>query len=695
MEEPAPDQTAVTQPPEAAKKEHITRIHGVELKDDYFWLRERENPDVIAYLEAENAYTDAAMAGTRALQKSLYDEMLARMVEDDASVPHKDGEYWYYYRTESGKPHRIYCRKKGHLEAKEEILLDGNDVAEGHDYMVIAAVIPSPDHSVLAWFVAYAGSERYELRFENLTIGERWGERIPDTDYSGAWASDNKTYFYIVVDEANRPFKLMRHVLGTDPREDVEVLVEEDDAYYLSAWRTRSGAFIIASLDSAVTSEVHYLDAGRPTDALKLVAPRRQGVEYSVEHHGERFLILTNEEALNFKLMETPVSAPGREHWKEVIPHSEEITLQSILAFRDHLVIYERESGLTQLRVRRLADGEEHRIAVEARSYDLYPESNAEFATTVLRYELISLSTPESVFDYDMDARTANLKKQKPVNDYRKEDYEEDRIWARAKDGTKVPISLLHKKGLRRDGSAPLLLNGYGSYGASSDPEFSSDSLILVDRGFVVAIAHIRGGGEMGRRWKEDGKLDNKMNTFTDYIACAEHLVAEGYTSPRVLVAAGGSAGGLLMGAVVNLRPDLFAAVLALVPFVDVVNTMLDETIPLTVTEWEEWGNPNDEQAFHNIRAYSPYDNTKAQAYPAMLIKGGLNDPRVQYWEPAKWTARLRVLNTGSRSILLKTDMASGHGGASGRYGRLQDKAFNYAFILDQIDAVTGGGDGS
>jgi len=682
---PTPNPTSRSKPPVAARKEHITDIHGVELKDDYFWLRERENPDVIAYLEAENTYTDSVMASTEALQKTLYDEMLGHIVEDDSSVPHKNGDYWYYYRTESGKPYRIYCRKKGDLEAKEEILLDGNEVAEGHDYMAIVMVTTSPDHSVLAWSVDYAGSERYELRFENLTGGQSWSESIPDTEYSGAWASDNRTYFYTVVNEANRPYKVMRHVLGTDPREDVEVLAEDDDAYYIGVWRSRSGAYIMASIESAVTDEVHYVDATNPTDAPKRVAQRQQGVQYGVEHQGERFLILTNEEALNFKLMEAPVSAPGREHWKEMIPHSEEVTLQAVHAFKDHLVIYEREGGLTQLRVRRLADDAEHRIAVEATSYNLSPGRNAEFDTTNFRYELVSMTTPQSVFDYDMEAKTAELKKQKPVNDYNKKNYEEDRIWATAGDGTKVPISLLHKKGLKRDGSAPLLLNGYGSYGAPNDPDFSSVLLSLVDRGYVVAIAHIRGGGEMGRGWKEAGKLANKMNTFTDYIACAEHLIAEGYTSPEGLVAEGGSAGGLLMGVVANMRPDLFAAVLALVPFVDVVNTMLDDTIPLTVTEWEEWGNPNEEDAFHIIRAYSPYDNTKAQAYPAMLIKGGLNDPRVQYWEPAKWTARLRVLNTGTRPIVLKTDMGSGHGGASGRYGQLKDRAFNYAFILDQV----------
>jgi oligopeptidase B len=677
-------------PPVAEKRPHVTKIHGQELHDDYHWLRYREDAAVISYLEAENAYTDAMTAHTAGLRKKLYDEMLGRIVEDDSSVPARKGDYWYYTRTETGKAYAIHCRKRGGLDGAEEVLLDVNALAEGKDYTKVGVLDVSPDHKVLAYSVDETGAERYVMHFKDLATGEVHAERIPDTYYSSAWASDSRTFFYTVVDEASRPWRLYRHVVGTDGKQDVLVHEEADDAYFLSVGRTRSEAYILAELESAVTTEVLYLDATKPEGKFVPVHPRQQGMEYEVDHHGDRFFILSNEGAQNFKLLEAPAATPSKEHWKEVIAHREDVTLTSVEAFAGHLVILERERGLPQLRVRPLTaeGGEEHLIAIDEATYDAWPDDNPEFATTTLRYGFESLVTPESVFDYDMVARTRELKKQKEVRGYDKAGYTSERVWAKAKDGVEVPISLVRAKGTKQDGKAPFLLYGYGSYGISYEPAFSSNWLSLLDRGFTVGIAHVRGGGDMGRKWKDDGKFEKKMNTFTDFIACAEHLVAKGYTAADRLAISGGSAGGLLMGAVANLRPDLFAVVEAHVPFVDVINTMLDETIPLTVIEWEEWGNPNEPGPFKTMIAYSPYDNVTAKAYPTILIRAGLNDPRVQYWEPAKWTAKLRALKTDDNLLVLKTNMGAGHGGASGRYGRLEERAFDYAFVVDQLARV-------
>ena len=667
---PSRGKTGTMKPPVAEKKPHVTEIHGLRLEDDYFWMRNREDQEVIEYLNAENSFTKDQMAHLEDFQKTLYDEMLGRIKEDDNSVPYKKGNYFYYSRTESKKPYRIYCRKKNSMDAPEEVLLDGNKLAEGHEYMRIGGMSVSSNHEILAYSVDYEGSERYRLHFKNLVTGVLSDESVPNTYYSLAWANDNKTIFYTVVDEASRPHKLFKHVLGTESEQDQLVLHEPDDAYFLSVGKTRSEAYLLIELESAITSEVLYIDAAKPEGDFKIIRPRKNGVEYSVEHQGARFLILTNEDAVNFKLMEVSTKTPGPEHWRLLEGEKEDVTLVGIDAFQNHLVVYERKDGLPQIRVVSVKDDTQHRIEFEDASYDVWGGSNPSFTSEVLRFGYSSMLQSNSVFDYDMSARTRTLI-----------------IWAKASAGTLVPMSLLYKKGLKKDGSAPMLLSGYGSYGYSYDADFDSDVFSLVDRGFVIGIAHIRGGGEMGRKWKDAGKFEHKVNTFTDFIACAEHAIAQGYTTASRLAISGRSAGGLLMGAVTNLRPDLFQAVVAGVPFVDVINTMLDETIPLTVIEWEEWGNPKDKKFFDIIASYSPYDNIKRANYPHLLILAGLNDPRVQYWEPAKWTAKLRTMVTGTNSILLKTDMGAGHGGNSGRYGHLKDTAFEYAFIIDRLEA--------
>lgn len=672
--------------PVAEKHPHITEIHGLKLQDDYFWLRNRDEKKVIDYLESENSYTKDQMAHLEDLQKSLYEEMLGRIKEDDNTVPYKKGGFYYYSRTESKKPYRIYCRKKSSMNAEEEVLLDGNQLAEGHEYMRIGSMSVSPDQAILAYSVDYEGSERYRLFFKNLNNGTLYEESVPNTYYSLAWANDNKTLFYTTVDEASRPYKLFRHVLGSKAEEDQLVYHEADDAYFLSVGKSRSQAFLFVELESAITSEVLFLDANSPSGAFQVIRPRKTGLEYSVDHQADRFLILSNEDAVNFKLMEAPTKMPGRENWKLIEAEKENVTLTGVDAFEDHLVIYERENGLPQIRIVSNKDGEQHRIEFDDASYDVWSGNNPEYKSEILRFGYSSMLRSNSVFDYDIKSGTKRLKKEVEVLGYDRNQYQDERTWAKASDGTMVPMSLLFKKGLVRDGSAPMLLFGYGSYGYSYDADFDSDVFSLVDRGFVIAIAHVRGGGEMGRKWKDAGKFEHKINTFTDFIACAEHVISEGFTSASRLAISGRSAGGLLMGAVTNLRPDLFQVVVAGVPFVDVINTMLDETIPLTVIEWEEWGNPKDKKYFDIMASYSPYDNVQAADHPHLLILAGLNDPRVQYWEPAKWTAKLRAMGTGTKAILLKTDMGAGHGGNSGRYGHLKDTAFEYAFIIDRLE---------
>jgi oligopeptidase B len=694
---------ALPQPPVARRIPHVGSIHGHTWTDDYFWLRNREDPEVLAYLEAENRYTEAVMAPTEELRQRLFTEMRGRIKESDLSVPERLDGWLYYSRTETGAQYPIYCRCRcaadGKTEGREQILLDLNPLAAGHDYFRLGAFEVSPDHRLLAWSADTSGAESFTLYVKDLETGALLGETIPNLSPSVAWANDSRTLFYVVLDDARRPCRLFRHRLGEQPSSDVLVHDEADESFFVDVGRTRSNAYLLLELASHSTSEVHYLSADRPEEPFRVIDPRRPGIEYSVSHHGDRFFITTNDGGTNFRLVSAPVRDPSREQWTEVLPHRPEVKLDSTDAFAHHLVAYEREGGLRQIRVLGLDGRTEgfrpsvlpsvvsHLIPFPEPVYTVRAHDNPEFDTTLLRFTYTSMVTPASVVDYDMAARTWTVRKQTEVlGGYDPARYRCERLFATAPDGTRIPISLVYQLPLERPGGPrPLLLNGYGAYGVSFDPAFSSSNLSLLDRGMIVAIAHVRGGEELGRAWYEGGKLLDKPNSFADFIAAAEHLIAEGYTAPDRLAIIGGSAGGLLMGAVTNFRPDLFRAVVAEVPFVDVVNTMLDASLPLTVIEYDEWGNPNDAEAWRCIRSYSPYDNIRPQAYPPMLITAGLNDPRVAYWEPAKFTARLRALKTDGNRLVLRTNMGAGHGGASGRWDFLREVAFKYAFWLDVL----------
>jgi oligopeptidase B len=691
-------------PPAAPRRPTVLRAHGDERVDDWYWLRDRDDPAVREYLEAENAYTREVMAGTEALQQQLFEEIKSRVQETDTSAPVRKGPYEYFSRTIEGLQYGIQCRRPAGTPglpdpfaapgspAGEEVLLDQNVLAEGHDYFALGGFAVSPDHTRLAYSVDVSGGERYELRFRDLTTGDDLPDVVPDVYYGLAWANDDRTCFYVRPDVAMRPWQVWRHRLGTPPDDDELVRQEDDERFYTSVGRTRTGRYILVSLASKITSEAWFVDADAPDSAPRVMTPRREGVEYDVEHHqsdndGDRFFVVTNDDgAENFKLMVTPVDRPGRDQWREVVPHRDGVRLEGVDAFAGHLVLSERAEGLERIVVRRLADDETHVVAMPDPVYSAGVGANPEFDTGTLRFEYTSLVAPVSSYDYDLEARQRTLVKRQPVPGYEPDAYESQRLWARAPDGARVPISVVHRRGLPHDGTAPGVLYGYGSYEISIDPSFSAARVSLLERGVVFAIAHIRGGGELGRRWYEDGKLEHKPNTFTDFIACAERLVADGYVSRERLGARGGSAGGLLIGAVANLRPDLFRAIVAEVPFVDCLTTILDETLPLTVTEWEEWGNPvADPEIYKVMKAYSPYDNVEAKDYPAMLVTGGLNDPRVQYWEPAKWVAKLRATKTDDQPLLLKTEMGAGHAGPSGRYDAWRDEAFVLAFLLDQL----------
>ncbi len=695
---PARQEETLPEPPVARRIPHVCSIHGHTWTDEYFWLRHRDDPEVLAYLEAENRYTAALMAPTEPLRQRLFAEMRGRIQESDLSVPERIDGWLYYHRTETGAQYPIFCRSAADGKT-EQILLDLNPLAAGHEYFRLGAFEVSPDHRLLAWSADTTGAESFTLYVKDLETGGQLAERITTVSPSVAWANDSRTLFYVVLDEARRPCRLFRHRLGDRPSSDVLVHDETDESFFVDIGRTRSNAYLLLELASHSTAEVRYLSADRPDGDFRVIEPRRPGIEYSVSHHGDRFFITTNDGGANFRLVGAPVSDPSRERWTVVLPHRPEVKLDSTDAFARHLVVYEREGGLRQIRILELdrktegrADG---RTGVFPSSAISFPEpvytvrahDNPEFDTTLLRFTYTSMVTPASVVDYDMAARTWTVRKQTPVlGGYDSARYRSERLFATAADGTRIPISLVYQLPLERPGGPrPLLLNGYGAYGVSFDPAFSSSNLSLLDRGVVFAIAHVRGGEEMGRAWYEGGRRQQKPNTFTDFIAAAEHLVAQGYTAPDRLAITGGSAGGLLMGAVTNLRPDLFRAVVAEVPFVDVVNTMLDASLPLTVIEYDEWGNPNDPDAYRCICSYSPYDNVRPQAYPHMLITAGLNDPRVAYWEPAKLTARLRALKTDSNRLVLRTNMGAGHGGASGRWDFLKEVAFKYAFLLDVL----------
>lgn len=677
------DPNQITQmPPRAKRIPHEITVHGDERVDEYYWLRDRDNPDVISYLEEENTYTKAVMAHTEPLQRKLYEEMVHRIQETDQSVPERIGDYYYYTRTEAGHQYVIHCRRRESMDAPEEIILDENQLAGENEYFAVGAIRPSPDHRYLAYSVDTTGAEAFTLYVLDLEAKRLVGVPIPNTYYGVEWATDNRTIFYTTLDGARRPYKLYRHVLGTRAEDDVLVYHETDEAFFVGLYKTRSRRYLMMRLGSHTTTEVRFLDAEDPAGELRVIHPREQEMEYYVTHHEDIFFILTNDNAHNFRLMSAPVEDPGRDNWREIIPHRNAVKLDDVEVFRDHVAVFEREDGLKRIRVIDVRTQEAHVVTFDEPVYTIWAADNPEYDSNVLRFNYTSMVTPRRVYDYDMDTRVRELCKQYEVlGGYDADGYACERIHAAATDGTRIPISLFYRRG--RSGPAPLLLYGYGSYGASIETYFQSNQVSLVDRGMVVAIAHIRGGGELGRQWYDRGKLLNKRNTFTDYIACAEHLIAKGYTTRGDIVAAGGSAGGMLVGAVLNMRPDLFRAAIAHVPFVDVLTTMLDETLPLTVIEYEEWGNPNDKKFYEYIRSYSPYDNLKNQPYPHLLVTAGLNDPRVQYWEPAKWVARLRTVRANDNRLLLRTKMGQGHSGASGRYDYLEDVAFDYAFALD------------
>jgi len=669
----------------------VLEKHGDRRVDPYYWMREKANPEVIAYLKAENAYTDAVMAPTEALRERLYKEIVGRIQETDTSAPTFFKGFWNYTRTVEGLDYEIYCRRPGTMEAPEEVLLDGNELARGHDYFDLGFVEASPDQNLLAYAADYTGAELFELRFRDLPAGAELEDVLHDVYYGAAWATDNKTFFYVKADAAMRPYQVWRHRLGASAADDVLVLQEDDERFELSVEPAKSERYIIFCSSSQVTAECSFVDADTPEAQPTMVEPRRQGIEYSVDHQEDRFLILTNDGARNFRLMGAPVSRPGRKSWVEVVPERATVRLNFVDVHKNHVVLGERADGLQQLEVLDTGSGARHPVEQPEAAYTAFPGSSPVYDSEVMRFFYTSLTAPFSAVDYDMRTRQRTLVKEQPVRGgYDRTDYVTERLWATAADGVKVPISLVHKRDVERNGNNPALLYGYGAYEISNDPMFDPVRLSLLERGFVYAVAHVRGGGEMGRSWYEDGKFLNKTNTFTDFVACATHLIDEGYTSPDGLAIRGRSAGGLLIGAVLNARPDLFSCAVAQVPFVDVVTTMLDETVPLTVTEFEEWGNPDDVQYYQYMKGYSPYDNVRDVDYPAMLVTAGLNDPRVSYWEPAKWVAKLRELRPkDGPPLLMQTEMSAGHSGPSGRYESWREEAFITAFVLTQLNLTS------
>ena len=672
-------------PPVAKKVPKTTEINGRTLVDNYFWLRDKPNPEVKAYLEAENAYTDAVMKPTEAFQKRLYDEMLSRVKETDVDVPYKEGGYFYYSRTEAGKQYQIRCRKKGTLDAPEEVLLDINEMAKGEIFMAVAAYAVSPDGNLLAYSTDNTGFRQYMLAVKDLRTGKKLVDHAEKVG-SVVWANDNKTLFYTVEDGAKRQYRLYRHMVGT-PGPDDMVYEEKDERFDVYAVKPLSQAYVFLISGSHTTTEVRYVSADHPTAEWKVMEPRKQDVEYYPDHNGDFFYIRVNDTGRNFRLVKAPVGDPGSKNWREVVAYRPSVMLDDISFFKNYYVRFERENGLPQISVTDLASGQSKRIAFPEPAYDAFSSINRVYDTPKFRYAYQSAITPLSIYEYDMGKATSVLLKQREIpGGYDRTRYQVEQVYATASDGVKIPISVVHLKGAKLDGKGPLYLYGYGSYGFPIDINFNSNLFSMVDRGVVAAVAHIRGGGEMGKAWHDDGRMMHKKNTFTDFIACAEYLVAQGYGSSDKLVIEGRSAGGLLMGAVLNMRPDLFKAALVGVPFVDVMNTMLDESLPLTVGEFEEWGNPKEKPAFDYMITYSPYDNVEAKAYPNMLVKTSFNDSQVMYWEPAKYVAKMRALRTDHNLLIMKTNLnPAGHGGASGRYDRLKEAAFDYAFILTQI----------
>ncbi len=678
-----PMNAAENTPPVAKTQPKSITQHGETRNDPYFWLRDKANAEVIAYLEAENRYREAVMKPVEELQKTLYKEMVGRIQETDLSVPERRDDYYYYTRIEKGQDYQLYCRKYETLDGAEELLLDGNQLAKGHKYFRLGNFDVSPAHKLLAYSTDTEGDEVYTTYFKDLKTGVTLADQIPNVYYGMAWGNDDKTLFYITLDAAKRPYRVIRHVLGTPVSSDRIAFEEPDERFYVDIAKSKDKQYVLVTSESKMTAEVLYLDADRPDGTFAPIAARRQGVLYSAHHHDGRFYILHNHNAQNFELVAAKAGDSAPDKWKTVIPHRKDVFIEGVETYKNWLTVSERENGLRRLRVRQWDGAQDHLVAMPEPVYALQPAGNPNYDAKTIRFTYQSLVTPPSVFDYDLAGRGRTLQKQQQIpSGYDPSQYASERTFAAAADGSRIPVAIVYKKGFRKDGKAPLLLYAYGSYGLNSEANFSPARLSLLDRGFAFAVANIRGGSEMGRHWYETGKLLSKKNTFTDFIAAAEHLISGKYSSPQRLGIMGGSAGGLLMGAVVNLRPDLFHTVLALVPFVDVLNSMSDASLPLTVGEYEEWGNPENKAFYEYMKSYSPYDNVKRAAYPNILATGGLNDPRVPYWEPAKWVAKLRTMKTDKNLLAMKINMGAGHFGKSGRYAALEETAEQYAFLL-------------
>jgi len=681
---PSHEQREIT-PPVAATHEKLLILHGDTRVDPYYWMNDRSDPEVIAYIEAENEYLHARLAHTEELQESLFEEMKGRIRQEDQSAPYFNNGYYYYTRYEEGKEYPVYCRKPGSLDAEEEIMLDVNVMAAPHPFYRVGRFDISPDNRWMVFTVDTVGRRQFTIMVKDLATGDIHPTGISNAGGSVVWSADNQTFFFNAIDpQTLRYYQVYRHHFTSG--EQPELIYEEDDAtfYNVGISRSKDNRYLMMNISSTLSNEIWLLKADQPDADFRLFQPRTRDVRYRVWSYNGKFYVLTNYKAENFRLMEASELATSIDHWREVVPHRKDVLLENIELFDDYLVLQERQKGLRQLYIMNLLTGRSHYLPFDEEAYTANIGINAEMSTPILRYNYTSLTTPMSTYDYNMDTGALSLVKQQEVlGGFDPDDYETKRYYVRARDGVEVPVTIVYRKGIARDGKNPLLLYGYGSYGASAEPRFSINSLSLLDRGFIYGIAHVRGGQELGRRWYEDGKLLNKKNTFNDFIDCAEFLIEQNYTAPDLLFASGGSAGGLLMGAVVNDRPDLFRGIIAAVPFVDVVTTMLDESIPLTTAEYDEWGNPNQKRYYEYMLSYSPYDNVREQDYPNMFVTSGLHDSQVQYWEPTKWVAKLRTKNTGDSDILLYTNMEAGHGGASGRFSRLREQAREYAYILD------------
>ncbi|TNJ46505.1 S9 family peptidase [Tamlana fucoidanivorans] len=679
--------------PIATKKPKELKIHNDVRIDDYYWLNDRESPEVIDYLNAENAYTKAVMQHTEPFQKVLFEEMKARIKEDDTTVPYKLNGYWYITKYESGKDYPIYVRKKETLDAEEEVMFDCNELAKPHAYFNLGGISISPDNTMAAFSTDTVSRRQYTIQIKNLVTGEIYSDKILNTTGSATWANDNKTLFYARKDDVTlRSHKIFKHILHTDSVADIEVYHETDETFNTFVYKTKSKEYIMIGAASTLSTEYRFLDANNPEGVFKVFQKRTKDLEYNLAHYKDEFYVISNADgATNFKVSKTSVNQTEKVFWQDVIPHRALVLIEDIEIFKDYLVVNERENGLNNIRIMSWKGDEDYYLNFDSEAYTAYIGNNPDFNSNELRYAYNSLTTPSSVIDYNFKSKTFVIKKEQEVlgGAFKKENYESKRVWALSRDGVKIPISMVYKKGMILNGSNPVLQYAYGSYGSTIDPSFSSIRLSLIDRGFIYAICHVRGGEYLGRAWYENGKLLTKKNTFTDFIDCSKFLIEEKYTSNKHLYAYGGSAGGLLMGAVINMNPELYHGVIAAVPFVDVVTTMLDDTIPLTTGEYDEWGNPNEERFYTYMKSYSPYDNVQKKNYPNTLVTTGLHDSQVQYWEPAKWVAKLRELKTDANLLLLHTDMDSGHGGASGRFESLKEVALEYAFLLD-LEGVHG-----